>query len=215
MDQRITSRRRREVKCRSAAFTLIELMVAMAIFAILSALAYGVLNQTLLNSEILTSRMERLQAIQKTVRILSDDFLQLAPRPVRRDIGEGFVASLTTDIQSVYAIELTRAGWSNLIVLPRSTLQRAAYRLEENELIRYHWNVLDRTLSNEPVVEVLLDEVDSISFRFLQSNNEWTEKWPPANLSGPSGFKQRPRAVEVVLALQGEGDISRLIEVAP
>ena len=69
---------------RLAGFTLIELMVAMAIFGILSALAYGVLNQTILNSEILSSRMDRLKAIQKTVRIISDDFIQLAPRPVRR-----------------------------------------------------------------------------------------------------------------------------------
>lgn len=198
-----------------AGFTLIELMVAMAIFGILSALAYGVLNQTILNSEILSSRMERLEAIQKTVRTISDDFIQLAPRPVRQDIGEGFSASLTTDIQSVYAVELTRGGWSNLIVLPRGTLQRAAYRLEENELVRYHWNVLDRTLSNEPVEVVLLDGVESLVLRFLQSNGEWTELWPPANTSGPTGFKQRPRAVEMVLTLQGEGEITRLIEVAP
>ena len=196
-------------------FTLIELMVAMAIFGVLSALAYGVLNQTLLNSEILSDRMERLKSIQKTVRIVSDDFIQLAPRPVRHDLGEGFSAALTTDIQSVYALELTRGGWSNFIVLPRSTLQRVAYRLEENELIRYHWNVLDRTLANEPTSEVLLDGVDNVVFRFLQGNGEWVEKWPPENLTGPSGFKQRPRAVEVILALQGEGEISRLIEVAP
>ena len=116
---------------RLAGFTLIELMVAMAIFGILSALAYGVINQTILNSEILSSRMERLKAIQKTVRLISDDFIQLAPRPVRQDIGEGFSASLTTDIQSVYAVELTRGGWSNLIVLPRSTLQTAKAVLQD------------------------------------------------------------------------------------
>jgi len=203
------------VRGRHDGFTLIELMVAMAIFGILSALAYGVLNQTILNSEILSSRMERLKAIQRTVRVIGDDFIQLAPRPVRRDISEGLSASLTTDNQSVYAIELTRGGWSNLIVLPRSTLQRAAYRLEENELVRYHWNVLDRTLNNRPAAAVLLDGVESVVFRFLQSNGEWIESWPPANQAGPAGFRQRPRAVEVVLTLQAEGVISRLIEVAP
>jgi general secretion pathway protein J len=203
------------VRSRSAAFTLIELMVAMAIFAVLSALAYGVLNQTLLNSEILSERMDRLRAIQKTVRVVSDDFFQLVPRPVRQEFGEGFSAALTTDLQSVYAIEFTRGGWNNLIVLPRSTLQRAAYRIEENELIRYHWNVLDRTLNNEPQAVALLDGVESVVFRFLQTNGEWTERWPPANTPGPTGFKQRPRAVEMLLTLQGEGELRRLIEVAP
>ncbi len=200
---------------RPRGFTLIELMVAMAVFAILAAIAYGVLNQTLLNSEMLSSKMERVKAIQKTVRVIGEDFVQLAPRPVRHYLSEGFAAALTTDIQSPYAIELTRAGWSNLLVLPRATLQRAAYRLEENELIRYHWNVLDRTLSNEPAAVVLLDGVDDVAFRFLQSNGEWTERWPPENTPGPLGLKQRPRAVEVVLLLQGEGEISRLFEVAP
>jgi general secretion pathway protein J len=203
------------MRIRAAAFTLIELMVAMAIFAVLSALAYGVLNQTLLNAEILSERMDRLRGIQKTVRVISDDFMQLAPRPVRNEFGEGFSAALTTNLQSVYAIELTRGGWNNLIVLPRSTLQRVAYRVEENELIRYHWNVLDRTLSNEPAAVTLIDGVESIVFRFLQTNGEWTEVWPPANSAGPTGFKLRPRAVELVLTLQGEGELTRLIEVAP
>jgi general secretion pathway protein J len=196
-------------------FTLIELMVAMAIFAILAALAYGILDQTLQNSEMLTDRMERLQSIQKTMRVIGEDFLQLAPRPVRHDLGGGYSASLTTDIESAYAIELTRSGWSNLLVLPRGTLQRVAYRLEEEELIRYHWNVLDRTLSNEPIAVVLLDEVENMEFRFLQSNGEWTERWPPITTPGALGLRQRPRAVEVILSLSGEGALTRLLEISP
>lgn len=199
----------------SQGFTLIELMVAVVIFSILAALAYGVLDQTLTNSDMLSSRMERIKAIQKTIRVVSEDFLQLTPRPVRRDLDQGYAAALSTDVQSVYALELTRAGWSNPIGLPRGTLQRAAYRLEENELVRYHWNVLDRTLANEPVGVVLLDDVESIVFRFLQAGGQWTEQWPPAGRGGALGLKQRPRAVEIILTLAGEGEISRLIEVAP
>ena len=132
---------------KQSAFTLIELMVSMAVFAILAALAYGVLSQTLANSEMLSGRMERLQDIQRTIRLISDDFLQLAPRPVRSDMGEGFNAALSTDFQSIYALELTRAGWRNPAGLPRGSLQRVAYRLEEDELVRYYWTVMDQLKS--------------------------------------------------------------------
>ena len=65
------------------AFTLIEVLVAMAVFAVLAAFSYGTLSQTLLSAEILNDRMDRLQALQRTIRLITDDMQQLAPRPVR------------------------------------------------------------------------------------------------------------------------------------
>jgi general secretion pathway protein J len=200
-------------RCR--AFTLIEVLVSLAIFAILAAMAYGALGQTLASAEILNDRMDRLQALQRTVRVISEDFLQLSPRPVRQELGEALGASLDTDFQSGFAIQLTRGGWNNPVVLPRATLQRAAYRIEEDELIRYHWRVLDRTFNNEPIALVLLDGVESIVFRFLQANGEWTDQWPPNNQAGSLQARQRPRAVELILNLTNEGQITRLLEIAP
>ncbi len=197
------------------AFTLIEVLVSLAIFAILAALAYGALGQTLDSAEFLNERMDRLQALQRTIRLLSEDLQQLSPRPIRDELGESFGPALDTGFQSGFALELTHGGWSNPIVLPRGTLQRSAYRIEEDELIRYHWMVLDRTLANEPVSVALLDGVESILFRFLQANGEWTEQWPPTNRPGALGARQRPRAVEIILTLTGEGEITRLLEVAP
>ncbi|MDA0680324.1 MAG: type II secretion system minor pseudopilin GspJ [Proteobacteria bacterium] len=196
-------------------FTLIEVLVAMAIFAILSALAYGTLNQTLLSADILSSRMDRLQALQRTMRMLTDDLYQLSPRPVRDELGDNYAPALSTGFQSGFAIELTRSGWNNPMVLPRSTMQRAAYRIEDEELVRYHWMVLDRTLSNDPVSVVLLDGIESIQFRFVQANGEFTDQWPPLSQSGPTNLRMRPRAVEITLRLADEGEIVRLVEVAP
>jgi general secretion pathway protein J len=202
-------------RVRAAGFTLIEVLVALAIFGMLAALAYGTLGQTLSNADVLTERMLRLQALQRTMRYLSEDFMQLAPRPVREDLGESFGPALHTDVESDFAVELTHGGWSNPASLPRGTLQRVAYRLEEGELVRYHWTVLDRTLSNEPAGRALLDEVDSIVFRFMQENGEWTEQWPPENRPGIIGLRERPRAVEIVLTLADATEIRRLLEIAP
>ena len=197
------------------AFTLIEVLVALAIFGILSAFAYGALSQTILSAEILGERMDRLQAIQKSVRYLSQDFLQLAPRPVRQELGDSFDPALLTDFSSEFALELTHGGWSNPVALPRGTLQRSAYRLEDDELVRYYWTVLDRTLSNEAIGVTILDGVESLLFRYLLDSGDWIEQWPPPTLPGPLGLRQRPRAVEIVLTLQDEGEIRRIIEIAP
>jgi general secretion pathway protein J len=196
-------------------FTLIEVLVALAVFGVLAALSYGALNQTLQSADILNDRLDRLQALQKTMRILGQDFFQLAPRPVRDELGETWSASLRTDVETGFALELTHGGWNNPMALPRGTLQRSAYRIEEDELIRYHWNVLDRTFSNEPVIMTLLDGVESIAFRFLESSGEWTLQWPSLNAQGQRGLRLRPRAVEVVITLEDEGEITRLFEVSP
>ena len=200
---------------RQKAFTLIEVLVALAIFGILSALAYGALGQTLLSAEMLNERMDRLQAIQKTMRHLSQDFIQLAPRPVRLELGDSIGPALQSDLRSEYAVELTRGGWSNPVVLPRGTLQRAAYRLEEDELVRYYWTVLDRTLSNEPIAVTILDGVEGLKLSYLLDNGDSIEQWPPPTAPGPLGLRQRPRAVEIILTLQDAGEIRRVVEIAP
>jgi general secretion pathway protein J len=200
---------------RQKAFTLIEVLVALAIFGILSALAYGALSQTLLSAEMLNERMDRLQAIQKTIRHLSQDFIQLAPRPVRLELGDSIGPALQSDLRSEYAVELTRGGWSNPVVLPRGTLQRVAYRLEEDELVRYYWTVLDRTLSNEPIAVTILDGVEGLKLSYLLDNGDSIEQWPPPTAPGPLGLRQRPRAVEIILTLQDAGEIRRVVEIAP
>ncbi|HZW60262.1 MAG TPA: type II secretion system minor pseudopilin GspJ [Woeseiaceae bacterium] len=198
-----------------AGFTLIEVLVALAVFAILSALAYGTLNQTLASADILGDRMQRLKDIQRAVQQLDQDFMQLTPRPVRQELGESLKPALQTDILSGFSLELTRAGWNNPSRVPRGTLQRVAYRLEDDKLRRYYWSVLDRTLSNEPTVMTLLDGVQSIEFRFMLDNGAYSPQWPPENRPGPLGLRERPRAVEILLTLANQDEIRRLIEIVP
>ncbi len=200
---------------RTTGFTLIEVLVAVAIFGVLTTLSVMTISQTLSSVEFLSDRMDRLQAVQRTMRYLGGDLMQAVPRPVRDELGDGFLPAMRTDLGSIFALELTHGGWSNPAGLPRGTLQRSAYRLEEGELIRYHWTVLDRTFANEPIETVLLDDVESLLFRYLQANGEWIEQWPPVTVQGAASYRLRPRAVEIVLTLQDEGEIRRVLEVAP
>jgi general secretion pathway protein J len=164
---------------------------------------------------MLGERMQRLEAMQRAIRYLDSDLMQTAPRPVRGLLGDGYEPAIRSSFGSEYALEVTHGGWNNPAGLPRGTLQRSAYRIEDGELIRYHWRVLDRTINNEPIQTVLLDGVESIVFRYLTSDGEGSEQWPPTNTPGPAGFRLRPRGVEIVLTLTDEGEIRRLVEIAP
>lgn len=200
---------------RQSAFTLIEVLVAMAVFGIMSMLAYLTLGQTLSNADLLTDRMERLQAVQRSIRYLSSDLMQTSPRPVRLELGDNFSPALQSTLGSDFALELTHGGWGNPAGLPRGTQQRTAYRLEDDELVRYHWTTLDRTFGNEPVATILLDEVESLLFRYLDTAGEWSNTWPPQAAQGSNSLRSRPRAVEILLTLSDEGEITRVVEVAP
>lgn len=203
------------IRRRSKGFTLIEVLVALAVFGVLALLAYMTLGQTLFNADLLTERMDRLQAVQRTMRYLGNDLLQAAPRPVRLELGDTLGPAVHTELGAEFVLELTHGGWSNPAGLPRGTLQRSAYRIENDELVRYHWTVLDRTFTNQPIATVLLDGVEGLYFRYLQVNGEWSEVWPPQGPQGAVAVRTRPRAVEIVLSLVDEGEIRRLLEVAP
>lgn len=200
---------------REGGMTLIELLVAVFVFAVMMTLTYASLDEILNNSDILTSGMERVQEVQTAMRFLESDILQTAPRPVRDELGDQYAGALQSNASSQFALELTRSGWTNPAGLPRSTMQRVAYQLVDGELFRYHWYVLDRTFTNQPVQTVLLDDVNSILFRYLQADGEWVEQWPPLdNLSGINP-RNRPRAVEIRLTLLDEGELRRIVELAP
>lgn len=199
---------------RSRGFTLIEVLVALAIFGVLSALAYMTLGQTLSNSDLLTERMNRLQSIQRTVNYLSTELLQAAPRPIRAELGQAQPA-LRSSFAADFALELTHNGWPNSAGVPRSTQQRTAYRIEDEELVRYHWNVLDRTVNNLPVETILLEGIDSLTFRFLLENGDWVDQWPPVAAGAAANSAMLPRAVEITLVLPDEGELTRIVEVSP
>lgn len=197
-----------------AGFTLIEVFVALVVFGVLAVLSYMSLGQTLSNADMLTVRMERLQSIQRTISYLSTELLQTVPRPVRVELGDAPMPALQSSFGEDFALQVTHGGWPNSAGVPRSTLQRTAYRIEDGELLRYHWNVLDRTVNNTPITTVMLEDVESLTFRFLLSSDEWTDQWPPLAAAGGS-TSSLPRAVEILLTLTDEGEISRIVEVSP
>jgi general secretion pathway protein J len=199
---------------RSSGFTLLEVLIAVAIFVIVGALAMGGYNELIKQSDHVGENAARTRAVQSTLQRLAQDFASLEPRPVREPLGDGLQPALRADDRTQDLVHLTRSGWSNPAGVPRATLQRVSYRLDENKLRRDYWVMLDRTLSVEPVSTVLLDDVREVSFRFMDQNRNWHTQWPPLGYSAPDIARLRPIAVEITVDLEDWGKLVRLVEVA-
>jgi general secretion pathway protein J len=212
---------RMHFKIRSQGFTLLEVLVAMAIFAVIGIMAMGGYNELSRQSERLKESMQRVRAIQLAVMRLTQDFAELEPRPVRDPLGANSEPALFADDRGQTLVQLTRAGWSNPAAIQRSTMQRVAYRMENGKLYRDYWAVLDRTLASEPVEVELLDRVRDVRLRFLDRNRVWSAQWPATTIQtgaasaiNPSAnLADRPIAIEVTVELEDWGALMRLIEV--
>lgn len=194
-------------------FTLLEVLVAIFIFSLVSVIATNGYNELVRQSGVVNDGAERTRAVQRGMHRISQDFSFLEPRPVREPLGDSIQPALRADIRNDVLVEFTRAGWSNPAGLPRSTLQRVSYRLQDGKLYREYWHMLDRTLAEEPVRTVLFDGVDRVTLRFLDGNQNWQEQWPALGVSGNEAPRTLPAAVEIKLELQDWGELVRLIEV--
>lgn len=195
-------------------FTLVELIVAMLVTAIVFSLGYAAMNQAVGNRERVNANAQRLKELQFTVRSFVQDFAQLAPRPVREPLGQGWSGAVVSGQNQV---SITRAGWMNPTGGQRSTLQRVRYTLQDGKLYREYWTALDTTLEPPPVRRQLMDGVRSLSFRFMADNFQWLNSWPPTILTTTpteDELRWRPVAVEVTLELEDMGKIIRVVEVA-
>jgi len=199
---------------RTGGFTLLELLVAMAIFAILGTLALTGYTELQQQAEYAEQRLARTREVQRAVQLICQDLAQVEPRPVRQPLGEGWLPALIAGDSAESKVEFTRAGWSNTAGLERPTLQRVAYRIDQDGLWRDHWPVLDRTLAQEPVQVKLLGSVRNVRFRFMNASREWVERWPTTDGTTDADARQRPVAIEVTLDLEDWGEIRRVVEVA-
>lgn len=199
---------------RQHGFTLLEIIVSVAILALVGLMTFRGVREARVMSEQATVHMDRLRDVQRAVHLLVSDFRTLAPRPARELIGDGYRAALLRDPNSTALFELTHAGWPNGAGTPRGTLQRVRYRLEERTLIREHWTVTDPTLANEPQKRELLEGVERVEIRYMGAGREWDTQWPPLGGTGDRAFRARPVAVEITIVVDGWGELKRLVEVS-
>ncbi len=191
-------------KSSQTGFTLLEVLLALVIFAMLSLSAYAVLQGVIRNDEVSRDKITRLSELQRAFATLSRDFTQTIPRPVRIN-GETSTVLFQAERFQLNsedgAVMFVRAGWLNPGgELRRSELQRVGYRLRQQTLERLTYLYPDAVTGTEPAATSLLSKVTAFSLRFYR-NGEWLTQWnTPTEL---------PAAVEITLTLEDYGTIRR------
>ncbi|MGJ8679588.1 type II secretion system minor pseudopilin GspJ [Paraglaciecola sp.] len=194
----------------ASGFTLIEILVAMAIFSLIGLASAGVVNQVIESDNLSKQRISQLEVLQRAMLTIERDIMQAMPRATRIEgelnktlmtAGENVLESETQGLGFV------RAGWHNpQLMLPRSTLQAVGYRLQENQLQRLYGNYVDNVIGYEPKVKVLLSGIEDFQVRFLtklqnlDDPDTWDEEFASETL---------PIAISITIVSTTFGEIHR------
>lgn len=193
-----------------AGFSLIELLVALAVFAALAAAAYGGLSGIARTRGALAERQDRLAAIVRAVSTFERDLRQAVSRPVRSNARGQEVPALAG---AGDRIELTHLGFANPRAEPRSNLERVVYATDARRLMRGRYAVLDRAPNSTPATTVLLDDVDALRVRYLGTDGVWRDNWPPTDMTPDVQAELLPRAVEFRIGTADTGELRRVVEL--
>ncbi len=207
---------------RRAGFTLIEVVIAMFIAAIMFAIGYRTLNQAMIERGYLKTSQDRVTEIQRGMRIVAQDFAQVVARAARDAQGQGDMQpALIANGRDNTLLTFTRSGWSNPAGIQRPAEERVRYMFVDGSLVRDHWLSVDPALNSEPRERVLLTRVKSVTIRFLDPmSRNWRTDWPVNTPTGPVGvlnfdeiYLTRPLAIEFTVEFEDWGRVQRIFEI--
>ncbi len=156
-------------------FTLLEVIVVLGVFALIGVISGQIISRVLDNQRLLAERGDRLAEVQLAMKILQRDVMQLNARSIRDQLGDSTEPLM---IGADGMMEFTRAGWRNPLQLPRAELQRVGYIVQDEDLYRAYWNVLDRPPDAEPNLQQLLSGVQQVEFFALDVSGNEHSFWP-------------------------------------
>jgi len=183
-------------------FTLLEILIAMAVFSLIGLASAQVLYSVLASDEISQTAAKGLTKIQRSYQIIQRDMMQMAPRGLRVN-GEApqktyLLAGDSVLDSSDEGIAFSRLGWRNPAqMFPRGTSQAVGYRLFDNKLQRLHFLYPDQGAGVEPQIVELMENVEQLKFEYF-SQKKWQTKWQGHGL---------PQGIAMIVTTQKHGEL--------
>jgi general secretion pathway protein J len=200
---------------KASGFTLIEVMLAISITAFIAGMAYQGLSAATTAARSHEQQVRLLSDIQLPLTVIERDVRHVVRRSIRDEF-DSTRGGLMGGNFSDYPLELTRRGWDNPRNLPRGELQRVRYVLENDELWRESWSVLDRMTEEDGQRRtLLLKGVTELKIAFLNPNGtnaqqselggEWIEEWEDP--------LQVPFALDITIDVERFGQVRRVFSI--
>ena len=205
---------------RQSGLTLLEVLVAVGILAVISTVSFQVISVVTLSSEASQESLKRLKRLDRTWIVIENDVRNILPVLRTPQFGETIPSFTAGDGNDEYWMTLLRGGVANPLGLPRSEIQRVAYKLEDNVLSRYTWVDSYNLEEEEAFPQKLLDGLESIEVRVLLNNarsisaGPWDDSWPSSNTGSQASAataSQLPLAIEITMTLDNEEELRRFL----
>lgn len=194
-------------------FTLIEVLIALFIFALLGTMAAIAFHSILKVHVAVAKRNKQIQKIELLTIMMQRDFSEIIDRSIINRDGHRLAPLLSLRPEE---IEFTRAGLVNPESLEkRSQLARVGYLLKDNKLIRLTWTALDQPPDSKPLQRVLLNHVNDMQIEYIDDKGRRHETWPQA-VSGADMSNQPsqlPIAIIMTLRLHGMGQLQMIYPI--
>jgi general secretion pathway protein J len=195
-----------EMSGKNRGFTLIEILIALMIFAIMGVLAATSLRAMIHSHEVLKKADKKTAELMMTMTLLRRDISQAIDRSVINTDGQLMPSFVTMGD----TLAFTRGGLANPFnQQQQSDMQRIGYTLKAGNLVRVTWDVLDAAPTSVPVEAVLLHGVTSLQWQMIASDGKKSLVWPmpkkPNSVTTPDQPPVAPLPTVVLMVMQVKG----------
>ena len=208
MHNNTMSRYRQRQKIAYSGFTLIELMIAIMVFAVITMISYRVISSLIKTKEVITAVHNKWGGLSNAIIRLNKSINQVIPLTVL-----GADGNILSAIQGKFKLEnkfdaqleLTESGFIGDQIYGSSPPRRIGYRFADKRLYLVTWPVLNRVINTIPRMDILLENVQSFDVKFLYLDGKWREIWP----TNPIDSDKFPTGVRVNIKLMSKEEITR------